>query len=207
MQYFIAKGYAVLQPNYRGSASYGDNSYGRNGFKAWEVAIGDVNDAGRWLVSEGIAKPDKLAIVGWSYGGYAALQSQVLDPTLFKAVAAIAPVTDLGYLAEDSRGYTNSRLVKEFVGTGPHIESGSPRRQAAKFIAPVAFFHATRDLNVAVRHSQDMAKALKVAGKSVMYREYKDLQHGLDDSKVRVEMLTDIGAFLDKAIASAPVSK
>ena len=200
VQYFIAKGYAVLQPNYRGSAGYGENWYGKNGFKAWETAIGDVNDAGRWLVKEGIAKPDKLAIVGWSYGGYAALQSQVLDPALFKAVAAIAPVSDLGYLAEDSRGYTNSRLVREFIGTGPHIEAGSPRRQAAKFTAPVALFHGTRDLNVAVRHSQEMAKALQAAGKRVEYHEYKDLQHSLEDSRVRVMMLTDIGKFLDTAM-------
>lgn len=202
VQYFTAKGYAVLQPNYRGSSGYGEAWYGRNGFKAWDVAIGDVNDAGRWLVNEGIAQPEKLAIVGWSYGGYAALQSQVLDPALFKAVAAIAPVTDLGMLAEDARGYTNFRLVSNYIGEGPHVAAGSPRRHAERFAAPVALFHATRDLNVDVRHSQAMERALKDAGKPVLYREYADLQHGLDDSRVRAEMLADIGRFLEKALES-----
>lgn len=201
VQYFVAKGYAVLQPNYRGSSGYGENWYGKNGFQAWETAIGDVNDAGRWLVSEGIGRADRLAIVGWSYGGYAALQSQVLEPALFKAVAAIAPVTDLGYVAQDARAYTNSRIVDEFIGNGPHIETGSPRRQAARFAAPVALYHGTRDLNVDVRHSQDMAKALSSAGKSVVYREYKDLQHDLGDSAVRTAMLADIGQFLETAMA------
>jgi acetyl esterase/lipase len=200
VQYFTAKGYAVLQPNYRGSSGYGEAWYGRNGFKAWEVAIGDVNDAGRWLVSEGIAVPDKLAIAGWSYGGYAALQSQVLDPALFKAVVAIAPVTDLGFLIADARDYTNSRLVRDYVGEGPHVASGSPRRHAERFAAPVALFHGTRDLNVDVRHAQAMERALKEAGKSVTYREYADLQHGLDDSAARAEMLADIGRFLDEAL-------
>ena len=200
VQYFTAKGYAVLQPNYRGSSGYGEAWYGRNGFKAWEVAIGDVNDAGRWLVSEGIAVPDKLAIAGWSYGGYAALQSQVLDPALFKAVVAIAPVTDLGFLIADARDYTNSRLVRDYVGEGPHVASGSPRRHAERFAAPVALFHGTRDLNVDVRHAQAMERALKEAGKSVTYREYADLQHGLDDSTARAEMLADIGRFLDEAL-------
>jgi dipeptidyl aminopeptidase/acylaminoacyl peptidase len=200
VQYFAAKGYAVLQPNYRGSSGYGEAWYGRNGFKAWDVAIGDVNDAGRWLVSEGIAAPGRLAIVGWSYGGYAALQSQVLDPALFKAVAAIAPVTDLGFLAEDARAYTNFRIVRDYVGEGPHVAAGSPRRHAERFAAPVALFHGTRDLNVDVRHSQAMARALKDAGKPVLYREYPDLQHGLDDSRVRSEMLADIGRFLDGAM-------
>ncbi|MFO6430739.1 alpha/beta hydrolase family protein [Erythrobacter sp. W302b] len=202
VQYFTAKGYAVLQPNYRGSSGYGDAWYGRNGFKAWDTAIGDVNDAGRWLLREGIAKPDKLGIVGWSYGGYAALQSQVLDPALFKAVVAIAPVSDLGYLTEDAQAYTNSRLVRDFVGTGPHVEAGSPRRQASRFVAPVALFHGTRDLNVDVRHSQGMAKALEAAGKRVIYREYEDLQHALDDSTVRASMLAEIGAFLEASMAS-----
>jgi dipeptidyl aminopeptidase/acylaminoacyl peptidase len=201
VQYFTARGFAVLQPNYRGSSGYGAQWYGRNGFKAWDVAIGDVNDAGRWLVSQGIARADRLAIVGWSYGGYAALQSQVLEPDLFKAVVAIAPVTDLGFLADDARAYTNSRLVRDFVGEGPHVEAGSPRRHAARFAAPVALFHGTKDLNVEVRHSQAMERALKSAGKTVLYREYKDQQHALADTRVRTEMLTDIGRFLDEALS------
>ena len=200
VQFFTARGYAVLQPNYRGSSGYGEDWYGRNGFKAWDVAIGDVNDAGRWLVSEGIATPDQLAIAGWSYGGYAALQSQVLDPSLFKAVVAIAPVTDLAYLQNDARHYTSSRLVSDFIGQGPHVAAGSPLRHAEKFAAPVALFHGTRDLNVDVRHSQAMEKALKDAGRPVIYHEYEDLQHGLGDSKARTDMLATIGRFLDEAL-------
>ena len=200
VQYFIDRGYAVLQPNYRGSSGYGASWYGKNGFKAWDVAISDVNDAGRWLVTQGIARPDKLAIAGWSYGGYAALQSQVLDPGLFKAVVAIAPVTDLEFLTEDAGAYTNSRMVREFVGQGAHVAAGSPRRHADRFAAPVALFHGTLDLNVEVRHSQAMARALEQAGKTVLYREYPDLQHSLSDSKVRSEMLADIGRFLEEAM-------
>lgn len=200
VQFFTARGFAVLQPNYRGSSGYGADWYGRNGFKAWDVAIGDVNDAGRWLVSEGVARPDQLAIVGWSYGGYAALQSQVLDPALFKAVVGIAPVTDLAYLVEDKRGYTSFRLVRDFIGQGPHVDAGSPRRHADQFAAPVALFHGTRDLNVDVRHARSMEKALKDAGKPVIYHEYEDLQHGLGDSKARTDMLATIGRFLDEAL-------
>ncbi|MEI9851159.1 MAG: alpha/beta fold hydrolase [Sphingomonas sp.] len=107
-QFFAARGYAVLQPNFRGSAGYGEDWFLENGFKSWRTAIGDVNDGGRWLVGQGIAAPAKLAIVGWSYGGYAALQSAVLDPELFKAIVAIAPVTDLGALKEESRWFTTT---------------------------------------------------------------------------------------------------
>lgn len=197
VQFFVARGFAVLQPNFRGSSGYGEAWYGRNGLQAWDVAIGDVNDGGRWLVSEGIARPDQMAIVGWSYGGYAALQWQVVAPDLFKAVAAIAPVTDLEFLRDDARGYSNFRAIEQLLGQGPHIAAGSPRLHADKFAAPVALFHGTRDFNVNVRHSQEMGKALQLAGKSVVYHEYPDLQHDLGDSIVRAKMLQEIGQFLD----------
>ncbi|MEO1729697.1 MAG: S9 family peptidase [Pseudomonadota bacterium] len=202
VQFFTARGYAVLQPNFRGSAGYGEAWFGRNGYQAWDVAIGDVLDAGRWMVAEGIADPDRLVIAGWSYGGYAALQSQVVDPDLYKAVVAIAPVTDLEYLRETARRYTSFRLRDEQLGKGPHIAAGSPRRHAENFVAPVALFHGDLDLNVDVRHSREMAEALEEAGKQVTYTEFKDLQHDLDDSLVRAEMLEAIDTFFGDAIGA-----
>ncbi|QIQ86183.1 S9 family peptidase [Erythrobacter sp.] len=201
VQFFTALGYAVLQPNYRGSAGYGEAWFGRNGYQAWDVAIGDVNDAGRWMVSQGIADPERLAIVGWSYGGYAALQSQVVDPDLYKAVVAIAPVTDLEFLRDEARRYTGFRARDEQLGTGPHIAAGSPQRHADRFKSPVALFHGTLDVNVSVRHSRAMADALKDVGKPVSYTEFEDLEHSLDDSKARAEMLAGIARFLDDAFA------
>lgn len=202
-QYYVAKGYAVLQPNYRGSSGYGDSWYQSNGFQSWKVAVGDVNDSGRWLVSEGIADPAKLAIVGWSYGGYAALQSAVLDPDLFQAIVAIAPVTDLAKLKDESRGYTNYRVVGDFIGSGPHIVEGSPARNADKFKAPVALFHGDLDLNVGILQSRFMADQLKNAGKTFELTVYPKLDHGLEDSAVRADMLAKSDAFLRKVLRLA----
>jgi dipeptidyl aminopeptidase/acylaminoacyl peptidase len=202
-QYYANRGFAVLQPNYRGSSGYGDSWYVNNGFQSWKVAVGDVNDSGRWLVAEGIADPAKLAIVGWSYGGYAALQSPVLDADLFKAIVAIAPVTDLAKLKEESRGYTNYRVVGDFIGTGPHIVDGSPARNADKFKAPVALFHGDLDLNVGIFQSRFMADQLKNAGKPVELTVYPKLDHGLEDSAVRADMLAKSDAFLRKALGLA----
>jgi dipeptidyl aminopeptidase/acylaminoacyl peptidase len=199
-QFFANRGYAVLQPQYRGSFGYGDDWYQINGFQSWKVAISDVNDSGRWLASEGIADPAKLAIVGWSYGGYAALQSAVLDPDLFKAIIAIAPVTDLGKLKEERLRYTDYRVSKDFIGSGPHIAEGSPARHADIFKAPVALFHGDLDLNVAIFQSRNMADALKSAGKSVDLTVYPKLDHQLEDSAARIDMLAKSDAFLRKAL-------
>ena len=200
VQFFTARGYAVLQPNYRGSSGYGQAWFGRNGFKAWETAVGDVNDAGRWLVSEGIAAPEKLAVVGWSYGGYAALQSQVLDPALYQAVVAIAPVTDLADLRREAQPYTNSKLVDRFVGDGPHIAAGSPARHAESFAAPVLLVHGTLDMNVSHHQSRKMEDRLKEAGQPVTYLEFEGLEHSLRDSKARKKMLIAIDSFLNESL-------
>ncbi len=198
VQFFADRGYAVLQPNFRGSSGYGSAWFGHNGFQSWKTAVGDVNDAGRWLVSQGIANPKKLAIVGWSYGGYAALQSQVLDPELYKAVVAIAPVTDLDKLREESRNFTNYSLVDKFIGHGDHVEAGSPDKNIDRFIAPVLLVHGTMDQNVGVEQSRLMDEKLKDAGKRVEYIEFDGLRHSLADSNARARMLVAIDGFLSQ---------
>lgn len=202
-QYFAARGFAVLQPNFRGSAGYGDAWFRKNGFQSWRTAIGDVNDAGRWFVAQGV-DPAKLAVFGWSYGGYAALQSAVVDPALFRAIVAVAPVTDLDMLREESRNFTNFLLVDSFIGKGPHVAAGSPARHAERITAPVLMFHGDLDGNVGVRESRVMADKLRDAGKAVDYVEYKGLDHYLEDSEARRDMLSRSDAFLRKALSIAP---
>lgn len=199
-QYYANQGYAVLQPNFRGSAGYGDAWFQENGFRSWRTAVGDVDAAGRWLVAQGIAAPDKLAIVGWSYGGYAALQSAVTNPGLFKAVIAIAPVTDLGLLMEQARNWSNFSLTRDFIGEGPHVEAGSPARHAREIKAPILLFHGTADRNVDINQSRLLAGRLKDAGVTSELVVYEGLDHYLEDSTARTDMLTRSAAFLAKAL-------
>ena len=199
-QFLAARGYAVIQPEYRGSAGYGDEWLRKNGFKSWRTSMSDITSAAHYLAAKGIADPKRMAIVGWSYGGYAALLSSIIEPSLFKAVVAIAPVTDLGMLKEDSRAYTNSLIVSDEIGSGPHVAEASPLRRADAIQAPVLLIHGDMDFNVNVRHSKQMAAALKSAGKRVDYLEFKGLDHQLDDSDVRVLMLAKMGKLLDDTI-------
>ena len=195
-QYFAQLGYAVLQPNYRGSSGYGDAWYQRNGFQSWRSAIGDIVDGGRWLTGAQGADPAKLSIVGWSYGGYAALQSAATAPDVFRSVVAIAPVTDLNQLKSEASEYTNSRLVQDFVGSGPHIVEGSPARQASRITVPVLMFHGDQDQNVEIAQSRTMLSALRREGKRVELIEYPQLDHSLESPTARTDMLQRIAGFL-----------
>lgn len=199
-QYFAHRGYAVLQPNFRGSSGYGDSWFQNNGFKSWRAAIGDVADSGRWLISQGIADPAKMAIFGWSYGGYAALQSGVVAPDLFKAIVAVAPVTDFAELKKQYNRTSAQRETRELIGSGPHIIEGSPAQNALAFKAPVMMFHGELDGNVRVIESKLMADKLRAAGKSVQLTLYPKLDHYLQDSDVRADMLGKSDAFLRTAM-------
>ena len=194
-QFLAHQGYAVLQPNYRGSEGYGDAWLAQNGFRGWQISIGDVTAGGRWLIAQG-ADPNRLGIVGWSYGGYAALQSAVTEPGLFKAIVAIAPVTDLALLWEQAEGFTNYRLVRQQVGQGPHVRAGSPLQNVERIVAPVLMFHGTRDINVGVLHAQRMDRALRDAGKVSELVLFEGLEHDLADSQARIRMFGRISDFL-----------
>lgn len=200
VQFFALRGFAVLQPNYRGSSGYGAAWFEKNGFQSWKSAMDDILDAGRWLERQGIAAPGKLAIFGWSYGGYAALQTAVVDPDEFKAIVAVAPVTDLDRLKSESAEFTNHQLVAQFIGTGPHVAAGSPARHADRIKAPALLFHGDRDQNVAVAESQLMAARLRAAGKQVDYIEFPGLDHQLEDAAARKKLLMTSDAFLRKAM-------
>lgn len=199
-QFFAHQGYAVLQPNYRGSSGYGEAWFQQNGFQSWKSVIGDVNDAGRWLLSQGIAAPGKLAIVGWSYGGYAALQSSVLDPDLFKAIVAVAPVTDLDALREESRAFTHFKITDAFIGHGPHVKEGSPAQNAERIKAPVLMFHGDDDSNVRIGESRLMLSRLKAAGRRAELVEFPGLDHQLNDGAARATLLDRTDAFLRAAL-------
>lgn len=198
-QYYAQRGFAVIQPNYRGSDGYGEQWLAENGFRSWKTSIGDVCDAGRWMISQGIADANKLAAVGWSYGGYAVLQSNVLDADLFKAIVAVAPVTDLQALMQWRMSrYANAFLDADYIGSGPHVKEGSPARNAQAFKAPVLMFHGGMDMNVEIGQSRLMQKELRTAGKSSLLIEYPKLEHSLRDSNARADLLKRSDEFLRK---------
>lgn len=199
-QFFAQRGYAVPQPNFRGSAGYGQSWLKRNAFQDWQLAIGDINDGAHWLTRQG-ADAKRMAIFGWSYGGYAALQSNVLEPDLFKAVVAVAPVTDLALLRSDSYGWGDYAYVRDLLGEGKHIKEGSPAQNAAAFKAPVLMFHGDIDRNVDVGHAKLMDAKLKDAGRSSELHIYKNRDHYLEDGEIRAELLRTSAAFMEKAFA------
>jgi len=103
-------------------------------------------------------------------------------------------------LKQDYANFTIRELVNREVGSGPHVADGSPLRHAADIRAPVLLVHGTLDNNVRFAHSLKMDAALKAAGKQSEFLTFDGLDHQLEDSDARTQMLTKIGEMLERTI-------
>jgi dipeptidyl aminopeptidase/acylaminoacyl peptidase len=195
-QYFAARGYVVLQSNYRGSGGFGDDWLGLGGFHEWRKAISDIDDGLQHLVDSELVDPSRVCIVGWCYGGYAALLSAAEYPARHRCVVSIAGVTDVDRLALDEAKYKGGRSMRYYFSS---TDSGSPVNRADDIQAPVLLFHGEEDINVFVKHSAIMEKALRKKNKAVSFIEYEDVEHSILRNEYRIDMLTRIGAFLDES--------
>ena len=186
VQALAARGWLVLQPNFRGSGGYG-RAFAELGHRQWADRMqDDVEDAVAQVVASGRADPARLAILGSSYGGYSALMGAVRRPELYKAVVSVAGDADLiESLAfsrrEDGADSPAYAYWRASMGDPKAHEAllirASPARRAAEIRAPVLLIHGAEDTIVDPRQSRLMAKALKAAGKSCELVELKGEGH------------------------------
>lgn len=202
-QAFASRGYAVLQPNFRGSTGYGA-TFRRAGRGEWGRKMqSDISDGLAQLVKDGIVDPDRTCIVGGSYGGYAALAGVTLQQGLYKCAVSVAGVSDLAKLiiAKKSRSAgdnTLSRRWKEQLGSSGDMNAVSPIKFADRADAPILLIHGKDDTVVLFDQSNDMASALRRAGKSVELVTLPEGDHWLSKSETRLAMLEATVAFLEK---------
>ena len=172
-QYFASRGYAVLQPQFRGSQGWGQKLW-RAGDAEWGQKMQDDKDDGaKWLISQKIAAPDRIAMHGYSYGGYSAFAAAVRPNGLYQCAIAGAGVAELGTFQRETR---ENRFVREFQN--PTIKGLSPLEQAARVSIPMLIYHGDRDQTVPISQSERFVARLKAANKPHKYVELKDMGHG-----------------------------
>jgi dienelactone hydrolase len=207
VQFLASRGFAVFQPNFRGSSGYGSR-HAALGYQQWGLAMqDDLTDAAHWLIDQGIADRDRIGIYGASYGGYAALMALALTPELFAAGASLAGVTDLITLLNDDEWYLwddwNKPVVGGVFSDRKRLQDTSPARNADRIQGPVLIAHGTEDPRVHVKQAEMMADALEDAGKQVELHLYRGEVHGFIDERNEIDFHEKLAAFFTRHLSGA----
>ncbi len=168
VQLLANRGYAVLQPNFRGSGGYGDAFYEKGAGEVGRGMQDDVDDAMDWAVGEGLADPKRVCVVGGSYGGYAALWAVLRNPDRYRCAASWAGVTDWAKMLAYDKRYLTSKASKSWQARVRgdatfDLDAVSPYRLGAQLSRPVLLAHGTADDNVPIRQYELMVAAAKAA--------------------------------------------
>ncbi|MCB2064611.1 MAG: S9 family peptidase [Novosphingobium sp.] len=202
-QAFASRGYAVFQPNFRGSTNR-DVSFRNAGDGQWGRKMqSDISDGLAELAKRGVVDPKRACIMGGSYGGYAALAGVTLQQGLYRCAVAVAPVSDLedmywaGFV-ESGRNKLVRRNYLEALGDRSKFAEVSPRRHAGNADAPILLIHGKDDTVVAFDQSARMADALKGAGKPYEFVTLVEEDHWLSKAATRKQMLEEAMRFVQK---------
>jgi len=206
VQFLANRGYAVLQMNFRGSTGYG-RAFWEASFKQWGLSMqNDITDGVYWLINEGIADKDKVAIYGGSYGGYATLQGIVVTPTLYAAAVDYVGVSNLFTFLKTIPPYWKPLLdmMYEMVGNPEdnkvQFEATSPALNADKIMTPLFVAQGANDPRVNIDESDQIVKALEDRGIEVEYMVKDDEGHGFHNEENRFDFYRAMEAFLSKHI-------
>lgn len=197
--FFNSLGYGVFRPNFRGSSGYG-YEFAQSQMRGWGLTMqDDLTDATQWLIEQKIADPQRICIVGASYGGYAAAMAAVKTPELFTCAISFAGVSDLKMLVNASRRYLNNKFVKNQIGSdADDLEARSPYHQADKIQIPILLLHGEDDRVVDVEHSRRLSQELEDLDKQVEYIEFAKGDHYLSLQHNRHKAFKAMQVFLQQ---------
>jgi dipeptidyl aminopeptidase/acylaminoacyl peptidase len=210
-QFLASRGYLVIETEYRGSIGYGMALF-KAGFRQWGEAMqDDLADAALWAVKQGLADPKRIAIVGGSYGGYAALMGPIRHPDLYRAAVSYAGVSDIELMydihwsdfSDAYKQYGMPLLIGDREKDAARLAAASPLRQVARLKVPVLLAHGGLDRRVPIDHSRRFRAAAEAAGVKVEWIEYADEGHGWRSPAHRADFWKRVEAFLGRTIGAA----
>ncbi len=200
VQFLASRGYAVLQPNFRGSRGYG-REYLDAGYRQWGLKMqDDVVDGIDWLVKQGIADPGRICMLGRGYGGYVAVMASIETPRKVRCAISLGGIFDLHAMVTNLRLFgfdrLNRRLILSAMSDSPGLEANSPAYNAPRVGVPLLLLHGAVDRVVPVEQTHRLVRALAAAGREYRYVEQLGGDHALSGESQRLRFLEEVEAFL-----------
>jgi dipeptidyl aminopeptidase/acylaminoacyl peptidase len=210
-QFLASRGYAVLQPNYRGSGGYG-REFINKGRHQWGRAMqDDLTDAVKWAIDQGIADPERIAIYGASYGGYASLIGAMLTPDLYVCAVNYVGASDLEITfkqrGEDAwRTDDEFSYQREWVGpTRAYRDETSPLNLVDRIKIPTLHVYGAEDPRVKINHWTRLEPLLKKHRKDYQAIVEGKQGHGFRDQVASISFYAALETFLATHLAKADV--
>jgi dipeptidyl aminopeptidase/acylaminoacyl peptidase len=209
VQFLASRGYAVLQPAFRGSTGYGQAHFLAS-FGQWGRTMqDDLMDALRWAVDQGHVDPQRVCIAGASYGGYATLMGLVRDSEAFRCAVAWVGVSDplllfsstWSDITEEARTYGLNQMVGHPVADADKLKAVSPVHQASRIQKPLLLAYGGWDTRVSIEHGERLRSALKPHNPDVEWVVYPEEGHGWSKPDNRIDFWTRVEKFLARHLA------
>lgn len=207
VQFLASRGYAVFQPQFRGSRGFGE-AFMEQGYRQWGRRMQqDINDGVAHLVNAGLAEPGHVCIFGASYGGYAALVAATQSPDVYACAISMAGISDLDELLRFKSSDRNApeeeyaywtEVIGDRRADADAIAAASPIRYVDRVRGPVLLIHGSEDDNVPIDQSRRMRDALRAAGKDVSLVEIEGEGHSYWSVDSEAEAMGAIATFLDE---------
>ncbi|MDQ0190212.1 S9 family peptidase [Alicyclobacillus cycloheptanicus] len=201
IQYFVNQGYAVFVPNVRGSMGYGKTYVHLDDVRKRMDSVADLAKAVDWLIEHGDAKPDAIAVMGGSYGGFMVLAAVTHYPDLWAAGVDIVGIANLRTFMENTSPYRRHLRASEY-GTieedGAFFDEISPIHHVDKITAPLMVIHGANDPRVPIGEAEQIVEALKARHHPVTYLRFEDEGHGVVKLANRIQAYGAIAAFLQE---------
>ena len=216
-QFLASRGYAVLEPSFRGTTGFGAAHY-KAAFKHWGLAMqDDLADGVRWAVQQGYADPKRVCIAGASYGGYATLMGLVNDPDLYRCGVNWVGVTDINLMygsanytsdsSDEWKRYGMPELIGDQARDAAQLKATSPIEQAARIRQPLLLAYGGVDRRVPIDHGTKFYAAVKRTNPNVEWVEYAGEGHGFFLPANSIDFWRRVEKFLDKNIGAGAIQQ
>jgi len=203
IQYLVARGYAVLEPNVRGSTGYGYEYQSLDDVRLRMDSVADLQYAVFWLRENGIADPKRIVVMGGSYGGFMVLSAITTYPDLWAAAVDIVGIANFVTFLENTGPWRRKLREAEYGSLErdrEFLQQISPIHQVDRIRAPLFVVHGANDPRVPVGEAEQIVSALSSRKVPVEYLRFEDEGHGLAKRSNRLVAYPAIARFLDQYV-------